>query len=394
MQFYLLNLAWWGLLLFTLLLTHITIATVTIFLHRHQAHHSLELHPLASHFCRFWLWLTTGMITKEWVAIHRKHHVKCETAEDPHSPKIYGIRKVLFQGSELYRKEASDISTLEIYGHGTPDDWLEHNLYAKHQYLGIGIMLTIDVILFGPIGITIWAVQMLWIPFFAAGVINGVGHHWGYRSFVTNDTSRNIVGWGVLIGGEELHNNHHAYSASAKLSSRSWEFDIGWMYIRTLSLFGLAKVRKVAPKIQTNPAKVLCDTETLHTVVYHHYEVMGRFARSLRETAIDEVRNLLRNHTIQAKNAKWMRGAIKHWLKIDEDYLPEKELLALKQALQSSKVFQTIYLMRQELVVLVNRSSATKEHLVQQLETWCRRAEESGIIALQEFSHQLRQYGR
>ena len=394
MQFYSLNMAWWELLLVTLLLTHITIATVTIFLHRHQAHHSLELHPLVSHFCRFWLWLTTGMITKEWVAIHRKHHVKCETADDPHSPKIYGIRKVLFQGSELYRKEASDISTLETYGHGTPDDWLEHHLYAKHQYLGIGIMLTIDVILFGPIGITIWAVQMLWIPFFAAGVINGVGHYWGYRSFVTNDTSRNIVGWGVLIGGEELHNNHHAYSASAKLSSKWWEFDIGWMYIRILSLFGLAKVRKVAPKIRTNPAKVLCDIETLQSVVYHHYEVMGRFARSLRETAINEVRNLRRNRTIQAKNAKGMRGAIKHWLKIDESYMPEKELLALKQALQSSKVFQTIYLMRQELAVLVNKSSATKEQLVQQLETWCRNAEESDIFALQEFSHQLRQYGR
>ena len=392
MHFSLLNLPWWGLVLLTLVFTHITIAAVTIFLHRHQSHHSLELHPITSHCFRFWLWLTTGIVTKEWVAIHRKHHVKVETQEDPHSPKVYGIRSVLFGGYELYRKEAGNPATMETYGHGTPDDWIERNLYVKHNYLGIAIMLTIDVLLFGPIGITMWAVQMLWIPFFAAGVINGVGHFWGYRSFVTNDTSCNIIGWGLLIGGEELHNNHHAYSASAKLSVRWWEFDIGWMYIRILALFRLAKVRKVAPKVRTNPAKFQCDTETLQSIVYHQYEVMGRFARSLRVTVNTEIRRLLNERAIQAKNAKGMRGAIKHWLKLDENYLPEKERLVLKQAVQSSKVIQTIYSMRQELVALANKSNESKEQLALKLENWCRRAEESGINALREFSLQLRSY--
>lgn len=392
MQFNLLHLEWWGYVLFTLAFTHITIAAVTIFLHRHQSHHSLELHPITSHFFRFWLWLTTGIVTKEWVAIHRKHHVKVETTEDPHSPQIYGIRSVLFGGYELYRKEAAISATLETYGTGTPDDWIERAVYAKRHYLGISSMLLIDVLLFGPIGITIWAVQMLWIPFFAAGVINGVGHFWGYRSFVTNDTSRNIVGWGLLVGGEELHNNHHAYSASAKLSVRWWEFDIGWMYIRILAMLGLARVRKVAPKVRTNPAKVQCDTETLQSIVYHQYEVMGRFARSLRETANKEVHRLLHAQQIPAKNASRMRGAVKLWLKIGENYLSEKERMTLKLAVQSSAVFQTIYSMREELVALANKSGESKELLAQKLENWCRRAEESGINALREFSLQLRCY--
>ena len=392
MQIYLLNLPWWGDVLFTLLFTHITIAAVTIYLHRHQSHHSLELHPITSHFFRFWLWLTTGVVTKEWVAIHRKHHVKVETPEDPHRPNVYGIWNVLLDGAELYRNEAANMTTLEIYGSGTPDDWIERNIYAKHTNLGIGIMLLMDVILFGPIGITIWAVQMLWIPFFAAGVINGIGHYWGYRRYVTSDTSRNIVSWGVLVGGEELHNNHHAYSASAKLSVSWWEFDIGWMYIRILAMLGLAKVRKVAAKVLTNPAKVQCDAATLQSIVYHHYEVMGRFARSLRETAMCEVSRLLRTHAIQSPNARRARGAIKHWLKLDENYLPEKERMVLKQAVQTSPLFQTIYLMRQELIALGNKSHESKEQLARQLENWCRRAEASGIHALREFSLQLRSY--
>jgi len=388
----LLNLPWWGDVLLTLAFTHITIAAVTIFLHRQQSHHSLELHPISSHLFRFWLWLTTGIVTKEWVAVHRKHHVKVETAEDPHSPKTYGIRKVLFCGYELYRKEAVNQATLKTYGNGTPDDWIERNLYARHQNLGIGIMLLIDVILCGPIGITIWAIQMMWIPFFAAGVINGVGHYWGYRSFVTKDTSCNIVGWGVLVGGEELHNNHHAHSASAKLSVRWWEFDIGWMYIRILSMLGLARVRKIAAEVQIDPAKVLCDADTVQSVVYHQYEVMGRFARALRVTAIREVRRMRHAREIHAKNASGMRGAISDWLKLDEHYLTDKERFVLKQAVQSSKVIQTIYSMRQELAALANKSTESKEQLVQKLENWCRRAEESGIHALQEFSQQLRRY--
>jgi stearoyl-CoA desaturase (delta-9 desaturase) len=227
------DLPWWGYVLVTLALTHITIASVTIFLHRHQAHRALDLHPIPSHFFRFWLWLTTGQVTKEWASIHRKHHAKCETADDPHSPQILGIRKVLLEGYELYKKESRNRETLARYGHGTPDDWLERNVYTKRSSWGVVLMLVIDVLLFGPIGLTIWAVQMAWIPVTAAGIINGAGHFWGYRNYQCTDASTNLIPWGILIGGEELHNNHHAYATSAKLSTKPYEFDIGWLYIRT-----------------------------------------------------------------------------------------------------------------------------------------------------------------
>ena len=236
------QLPWWGYVLVTLGLTHITIASITIFLHRHQAHRALELHPIASHFFRFWLWLTTGMITKVWVAIHRKHHVKCDTIEDPHSPQVFGLKKVLWGGSELYRAEAKNLETIEKYGKGTPDDFLERNLYTPRTWHGILTMLIINIVLFGPIGITMWAVQMAWAPIFAAGGINGIGHYFGYRNFDTKDCSENIVPWGILVGGEELHNNHHRYAHSAKLSYKWWEFDIGWLYIRIFEVLGLARV--------------------------------------------------------------------------------------------------------------------------------------------------------
>jgi|SRR3989344_257222 len=238
------NWPWWGLVVYTLSMTHITIAAVTIYLHRFSAHRALELNPAVSHLFRFWLWLTTGMRTKEWAAVHRKHHARVEKIGDPHSPHIFGIWKVLFEGTELYKIEAANADTLEVFGKGTPDDWLERWLYTPLNLLGIGIMLAIDVILFGTIGITIWAVQMVWIPFWAAGVINGVTHYWGYRNFDTADESRNLVPWGIIIGGEELHNNHHAFPTSARLSNKRWEFDIGWLYIRLLAMLGLARVKR------------------------------------------------------------------------------------------------------------------------------------------------------
>ena len=240
----LIDLPWWGYVVVTLVLTHITIASITIYLHRHQAHRALELHALPSHFFRFWLWLTTGMVTKEWAAIHRKHHAKCETTDDPHSPQILSIGKVVKEGSELYRKESKNLETMERYGHGTPDDWIEREIYCKHSVKGVSLMLIIDLVLFGPIGLTMWAVQMAWSPFLAAGIINGVGHYWGYRNFQVEDASRNIIPWGILVGGEELHNNHHAYATSARLSNKWYEFDIGWMYICILKSMGLAQVRK------------------------------------------------------------------------------------------------------------------------------------------------------
>src|SRR5215831_309468 len=250
----LMSLPWWGYIVVTLVLTHVTIAAVTIYLHRHSAHRALDLHPAISHFFRFWLWLTTGMITKEWTAIHRKHHAKCETVDDPHSPQTRGLRTVFFQGTELYRAEAKNQETLDKYGKGTPNDWMERNVYSRFGWEGVGLMLVVNLVLFGPIGATMWAVQMAWIPVLAAGVVNGIGHFWGYRNFATGDASTNIVPWGILIGGEELHNNHHAFGSSAKLSSKWYEFDIGWLYIRILQAFRLARVRKVAPKLRLQPA--------------------------------------------------------------------------------------------------------------------------------------------
>ncbi|WP_324291694.1 fatty acid desaturase [Cupriavidus sp. D39] len=391
MQLGLLNLPWWGYALATLGLTHVTIASVTIFLHRHQAHRALDLHPIASHVLRFWLWLTTGMVTKEWVAIHRKHHAKCETPEDPHSPQVYGLRRVLFEGAELYRREARNPATLQKYGRGTPDDWIERKLYAKHVGLGIGIMLAIDLVLFGPIGLSIWAVQMLWIPFFAAGVINGVGHYWGYRNFAPNDTSKNIVPWGILIGGEELHNNHHAYVTSAKLSNKWWEFDLGWTYIRLLATLRLATVRKVAPKIHFDPAKTRCDAETLQAVTTHRYHVLAKFAKSLQQTALEEIHNL-GACAVPVLNESRTREALRHWLQREEDALPAHERVVLLQAMHSSQSLRSIYAMRQELTALWSLSAASKEQQVKRLEEWCRRAEESGIGALQEFSRKLRCY--
>ncbi|CAN7323346.1 fatty acid desaturase [Variovorax sp. LjRoot290] len=391
MQLNLLDLPWWGLVLVTLGSTHVTIAAVTIFLHRHQAHRALELHPVASHLFRFWLWLTTGMVTREWTAIHRKHHANCESSEDPHSPQIHGIRKVLFEGTELYRMEARNAATLKKYGHGTPDDWIERKLYARHTRLGIGLVLGIDIVLFGPIGLSMWAVQMLWIPFFAAGVINGVGHYWGYRNFAPNDSSSNVVPWGILIGGEELHNNHHAYVTSARLSSKWWEFDIGWMYIRILEMIHLAKVRKVAPRIRYNTSKTRCDVGTLQAVITHRYDVLAKFARSVRPTAVAEILSLRAGAIPGSRDSKAL-DPVNYLLQRDARELPEKERAVLQQALHSSTVLSTIYSMRQDLTAVWSRSAASKEQLVKQLEDWCRRAEESGIGALREFSRALRRY--
>jgi stearoyl-CoA desaturase (delta-9 desaturase) len=377
-----LDLPWWGYVAYTLVVTHITIAAVTIFLHRCQAHRALDLHPAASHFFRFWLWLTTGMVTKSWTAIHRKHHARCETEEDPHSPQIAGISKVLWEGAELYRKEARNAETLEKYGRGTPDDWLERNIYAPHDQLGVSILLVVNFALFGFIGITVWAVQMLWIPFFAAGVINGIGHYWGYRSFQPEDASTNIVPWGVLIGGEELHNNHHAYASSARFSIRWYEFDIGWHYIRLLDLLGLAQVKKVAPRIKLDTAKTRCDLATLQAVITHRYDVLARYATSLRQTCAEEIR------TLKARAISVDGAIVRRLLHTNATALPATDHHALK----SSTVLTTICTMRQELTAVWQRSSTSKEQLVRQLEDWCARAESSGISALQEFSRRLRSY--
>jgi stearoyl-CoA desaturase (delta-9 desaturase) len=380
------DLPWWGYIVYTLVVTHITIAAVTIFLHRCQSHRALDLHPVVSHFFRFWLWLTTGMVTKTWAAIHRKHHARCETEEDPHSPQIEGINKLLWEGAELYRREALNKETCEKYGRGTPDDWIERNLYSGHDRIGIGSLLVVNFVLFGFAGIAIWAVQMAWIPFFAAGVINGIGHYWGYRTFQPQDASTNIVPWGILIGGEELHNNHHAYASSARFSSRWYEFDLGWLYIRLLETLGLAQVKKVAPALRLDEAKTRCDLATVQAVITHRYEVLAKYAKSLRRTCAEEIQSL------KARAVSVDRSMVRRMLHMDEAALPATDRAEINQALKNSNVLATVYTMRQELTALWQRSSTSKEQLVHQLEDWCSRAEASGIIALQEFSRRLRCY--
>ena len=382
-------LPWWGYVVVALVLTHITIASVTIFLHRSQAHRGLDLHPVASHFFRLWLWLTTGMVTKEWVAIHRKHHAKVETPDDPHSPQTRGIRTVLLRGAELYREESKIQETLDKYGHGTPSDWIERNLYTPFSWQGVALMLIIDLALFGPIGATIWAVQMLWIPITAAGIINGIGHYWGYRNFACADASMNIVPWGILIGGEELHNNHHAYGTSAKLSSRWYEFDIGWMYIRILESMRLATVRKVAPRVRFDRAKAAPDLATLQAIITHRYAVATSYAKSLKVACATEIASLRERHAhVDLPSLR----RIKRWLASDENVLPETERARLAQTLDRSTVLQQIYHMRQELASLWGRSTESSEQLLARLQDWCHRAEASGIPPLAQFSLQLKRY--
>ena len=381
-------LPWWGYILVALAMTHVTIAAVTIYLHRHSAHRALDLHPVVSHFFRLWLWLTTGMSTKAWTAIHRKHHAKCETEEDPHSPQILTLKKVLLEGSELYRKEAANQETLDKYGHGTPDDWVERNVYTRTDKGGVALMLVTDILLFGPLGLAIWAVQMLWIPVTAAGVINGVGHYFGYRTFQVEDASTNIVPFGILIGGEELHNNHHAYASSARLSNKWYEFDIGWFYIRMLEIFKLAQVKKLAPQVKMEVGKAKCDLQTLQAVITHRYDVLARFTRSLGKTCMEELRRMREHHKGHAVDLQTM----KRWLHLDAKLVSEQEKARLDEVLSTSKVLTTIYSMRQELAMLWQRSTANKEQLLSQLEDWCHRAEKSGIAPLRDFSRTLRCY--
>jgi stearoyl-CoA desaturase (delta-9 desaturase) len=385
----LLDLPWWGYVIAALALTHVTIASVTIYLHRCQAHRALELHPIVAHFFRFWLWLTTGMVTKEWAAIHRKHHAKVETPEDPHSPQVYGINRVLWLGVFLYVKESYNKETMERYGHGTPDDWMERNVYTPHSILGLFLMGAINIAVFGLIpGMLILITQIAWIPFWAAGVINGIGHFFGYRNYDdVADASRNILPWGILIGGEELHNNHHAFAASAKLSSKWYEFDIGWMYICILESLGLATVKRLAPTPRFAHPKAAADLETLHAVISNRYDVLSRYAKSFRRTYAQELKRLRQWSPRDAEVLRSLKRAL-----LRGQAAAGSEGARLAEALKNSRALATAVAMRQELAALWERSSASKEQLLRQLQDWCRRAEASGVAPLVDFSQRLRSY--
>jgi stearoyl-CoA desaturase (delta-9 desaturase) len=390
-----LDLPWWGYLAVALGLTHTTIAAVTIFLHRHQTHRALDLHPAISHFFRFWLWLTTGMVTKEWVAIHRKHHARVETAEDPHSPQIHGIGRVLGAGVLLYTRESRNRETIEKFGRGTPDDWVERHVYSGCPTCGLVLMGLADVLAFGlgP-GSLIFGIQMLWIPFWAAGVINGIGHYWGYRNFPVEDASTNIVPWGILIGGEEFHNNHHAHPTSAKLSSAWYEFDIGWMYIRILETLGLARVRRIAPVPRFSPGKTACDADTVKAIVTHRYYVLAQYTRSVGNACRQEIRRL-KPHAATAGgdglDALSARSLLR-WLRLHTWDWKARRPMPLDSLMRKHELLHTVYSMRRDLAELWSRSTASTDQLVKQLSDWRERAESSGIAALSEFARRLPHY--
>jgi stearoyl-CoA desaturase (delta-9 desaturase) len=379
-------LPWWGYIAVALGLTQITILGVTVFLHRCQAHRAVDLHPIVSHFFRFWLWMTTGMETKQWTAVHRKHHAKVETAEDPHSPQVKGIRQVMWEGAELYRKETRNQETMDRYGEGTPDDWMERNVYTAHSALGIMLLLGINISLFGLIGLSIWAVQMAWIPFWAAGIINGVGHYVGYRNFESPDASRNILPIAFFIGGEELHNNHHTYATSAKFSVKWWEFDMGWFVIRSLQLFGLAKPKRVPPKPHLLPGKTSVDIDTLKAIITNRFQVMARYSKAV-------IMPVLRDERQRANandNALLSRAGT---LLIRETSLvDDSEQQQLEKVLQDYGSLNVVYQFRLKLQNIWARSTATQKDLVESLQEWCRQAEATGIEALRDFVSHLKAY--
>ncbi len=382
----LLDLSVWQLIAVTLVLTHITIVSVTVYLHRYSAHRSLELHPALKHFFRFWLWLTTSMNTREWTAIHRKHHAKCETPDDPHSPVHKGLGTVLRKGAELYMEEAKNEETLRIYGKNCPDDWIERNLYSRFPIAGVTLMALIDLALFGVLGITVWAVQMMWIPVLAAGVINGLGHALGYRNFECRDAATNILPWGILIGGEELHNNHHTYPNSAKLSVKKWEFDMGWLWIRLFSLVGLAEVRRTAPIAHRVEGKQTLDMDTAMAILNNRFQIMAQYRKLVIKPAVrselarmdESVRHLFRR--------------AKRLLSRETSLLDDRHQARIQTMLEHSQALKVIYEKRLALQQIWGRTSANSHEMLQALKDWCNQAEESGIKTLQEFADSLRTY--
>ncbi len=377
-MFGLIQLPWWGYIVVTLVLTQITLLGVTIFLHRHQAHRSVDLHPIVSHFFRFWLWMTTGQVTKEWAAIHRKHHAKVETVDDPHSPQIHGLKKVLLEGAELYRKEKCNQETLDRYGHGTPDDWLERNVYSKHSAAGNIALFIINFILFGFVGIAMWAAQMAWIPFFAGGVINGVGHAIGYRNFEPKDASRNIIPFGIFIAGEELHNNHHTYGTSAKFSVKWWEIDLGWYVIRLLQLFGLAKPKYVPPRATFNLKKSTVDLDTLKAVIANRFQVMANYCNKVIKPVFKEERK---------KSGSALSTKVRKLL--IRDTTLQTSLTPVLEQHQKLKMVHHFHL---QLQAIWAKSTAAQHTLLETLQVWCKQAEESGIDALRQFVMHLKTY--
>ena len=382
----LLDLSAWQLVAVTLVLTHITIVSVTVYLHRYSAHRALELHPALKHFFRFWLWLTTAQNTKEWTAIHRKHHAKCETVDDPHSPVVKGLRTVLLTGAELYRAEAKNEDTLRIYGKNCPEDWIERNVYSRFPEGGVVLMAIIDLALFGVLGMTVWAVQMMWIPVWAAGVINGLGHAVGYRNFECRDAATNLVPWGILIGGEELHNNHHTYPNSAKLSVKKWEFDMGWAWIQLFSALGLAKVQRVAPIAHRVEGKGSLDMDTAMAILNNRFQIMAQYRKlviaPLVKQEVAKAEASVRHHFRRAKRL----------LSRETSLLDESHQVRIQRMLEDSQALKVIYEKRLDLQQIWVKTSSNGHEMLEAIKQWVADAEASGIQSLRDFAEQLKTY--
>ena len=381
-----LDLSIWQLVATVLVMTHVTIVSVTVYLHRYSAHRALELHPALKHFFRFWLWLTTGQNTREWTAIHRKHHAKCETVDDPHSPVIKGLGTVLRTGAELYAEEAKNPDTLRIYGKNCPDDWIERNLYSRYTFGGIGLMAVIDLALFGALGITVWAIQMMWIPVWAAGVINGLGHAVGYRNFECRDAATNLLPWGILIGGEELHNNHHTYPNSAKLSVRKWEFDMGWFWIKLFSACGLAKVQRVAPIAHRVAGKRSLDMDTAMAILNNRFQIMAQYRKlviaPLVKQELAKVDISMRHQFHRAKRL----------LAREPSLLQDNQQQRIDAMLAQSQALKVIYEKRLALQQIWVKTSANGHDMLEAIKQWVHEAEVSGIQSLRDFAEQLKTY--
>ena len=371
--------SYWQMALYFLVVSQVTMMTTTLYLHRSATHRGADLHPVISHFFRFWSWLTTATVTKEWVAVHRKHHARCETAEDPHSPRFAGINTVLWRGAELYQEAARDKEMLDKFGKGTPDDWLERNVYTPYSTVGVVVLLFASFAAFGLPGVVIWAMQMMLMPFCAAGVINGLGHWWGYRNFDTADTATNLTPWGLLIGGEELHNNHHAFPSSAKFALRRFEVDIGWAVLWTLQKLRLAKVLRVAPQLDVRPNIAVPDAETLRAMMVHRWQVAtDYFSTVLKPQFKTDAKDLPRRlRKAFRSEGRWLDAAHRERL---HAFVAARPQLA------------TLMDYRQRLLAIYEMKSAEAEAKMDALRTWCREAEASGILALQEFSMRLKGY--
>ena len=377
---------WGTVLVYLLIATQLTIFSVTLYLHRCAAHRGVDFHPVIAHFFRFWTWLTTSMITREWAAIHRKHHAKCETEEDPHSPMIKGIGTVFWRGAELYREARRDRASIEQYGKGLPDDWIERHVYTPRATLGPTLLLFVLFGLFGAKGVAVWALQMCWIPFWAAGVVNGLGHWWGYRNFETDDRATNISPWGLIIAGEELHNNHHAFPSSARFALRRFEFDIGWVALRMMSALGLAKILRVAPKLDIRPNIQMPDTDTVRAVLAHRFQVMTDYFRMVVVPSLRE--------DMAGAEAKWkaLPGRLRRALKDHGRWLKPEQQQRLDSWINEHPRIATVFDYRQRLRAVFERTSQGSEATLEALHQWCVEAEQSGIRALQEFSARLKGY--